>query len=154
MKIARSKYDVFVEIVCLLCIIGVFIYLVIAWPNIPTEVPGHYNAVGEVDRITKKDSLIVLPIVTLIMYIGLSILIKFPQAWNTGVRVTEENRERVYRILKNMLNTTKLLVVLGFTYITVNSIMAKPLHILFLPIYLSLMFGSLIYFIVKLVKAR
>jgi hypothetical protein len=47
-----------------------------------------------------------------------------------------------------------LLTVAVFAYLTVNSAMAKPLPVLFLPIFLSLMFGSLIFFIVKLVTAK
>lgn len=58
------------------------------------------------------------------------------------------------RILKSMLGTVKLLTVVAFAYLTVNSAMAKPLSVLFLPIFLSLMFGSLIFFIVKLVTAK
>jgi uncharacterized membrane protein len=154
MKIARSKYDILVEVSCLLCLIGSVIYLVAAWQHIPNEIPGHYNAMGEIDRITSKGSLVVLPIITWIMYAGMTVIGRFPQIWNTGVAVTEENKKRVYRLLKNMLGTLKLLIVAVFTYLTVNSSMAKPLSPLFLPVFLIVMFGSLIFFIVKLVKVK
>ncbi len=154
MNIIKSKYDILVEACCFLCLTGVLIYLVVAWQHIPNEIPGHYNAIGEIDRITSKGSLIALPIVAWIMYIGISIIERFPQIWNTGVRVTEENKEKVYRILKNMLGTVKLLLVVAFSYLTINSAMAKPLSVLFLPVFLSLIFGSLIFFIVKLVAAK
>ena len=154
MKIKTNRYDLFVEACCLLCLIGVLVYLVIAWQHIPQKVPGHYNALGEIDKMTSKGSLIALHITSWIMYIGLSVIAKFPQIWNTGVKVTEKNKEKVYRILKSMLGTVKLLTVVAFAYLTVNSAMAKPLSVLFLPIFLSLMFGSLIFFIVKLVTAK
>jgi len=88
------------------------------------------------------------------MYIGMSVIVKLPQIWNTGVNVTEENKEKVYRILKSMLGTVKLLTVAVFAYLTVNSAMAKPSPVLFLPIFLSLMSGSMIFFIVKLITAK
>ena len=154
MEIKTNKYDFFVETCCLLCLIGVLIYLVIAWQHIPQKVPGHYNALGEIDKMTSKGTLIALHITSWIMYIGLSVIAKLPQIWNTGVKLTEENKEKVYRILKSMLGTVKLLTVITFAYLTVNSAMAKPLPVLFLPIFLCLMLGSLIFFIVKLVTTK
>lgn len=154
MKIKRTKFDIFIEVCCLLCLVGIWIYLIVIWEHIPDEIPGHYNAMGEIDRVTGKGSLLVLPITTWIMYIGLTVVERFPQVWNTGVIVTEENKERVYRILKSMLGTLKLNVVVVFTYLTVNSAMAKPLPIWFLPVSLIIMFGFLIFFIIRLIKAK
>lgn len=154
MKIRRCKFDIFIEICCLLCLFGTLIYLIAIWEHIPGEIPGHYNAMGEIDRITSKESLLVIPIITWIMYIGLTVVEKFPQIWNTGVTVTEENMEKVYRILKSMLGTFKLSMVAKFTYLTIYSAMAKPLSIWFLPISLIIMFGLLTFFIIKLVKAK
>lgn len=154
MKIKRTKFDIFIEVCCLLCLVGIWIYLIVIWEHIPDEIPGHYNAMGEIDRVTGKGSLLILPITTWIMYIGLTVVERFPQVWNTGVIVTEENKERVYRILKSMLGTLKLNVVVVFTYLTVNSAMAKPLPIWFLPVSLIIMFGFLIFFIIRLIKAK
>ncbi len=150
----KSKYDILVEVCCLVCLIGLLIYLVTVWQRIPDEIPGHYNAMGEIDRITSKRSLIALPIITWIMYAGVTVIGKFPQIWNTGVTVTEANKEKVYRVLKNMLGTLKLLMVITFTYLTVHSALAKPLPALFLPISVGILFGSLIFFIFKLVKIK
>lgn len=86
------------------------------------------------------------------MYIGMTVIEYYPQIWNTGVTVTDENRERVYRILKNMLGTIKLLTVGVFSFLTVNSILAKDLPAWFLPIFLIVMFGAMIFYIVKLVR--
>ena len=154
MKITRSRYDIIVEILCMLCLLGPVLYLVINWGNIPDEIPGHYNALGQVDRITKKSSIIALPIVTAIMYIGMSAIERFPQAWNTGVTITEENKNRLYRIMKDMLKTTKLLIVVVFSYMTINSAIATQLSPWFLPVFLILMFGSMIYYIVKIIRNK
>lgn len=137
MKIRKSRYDVFIEVACLLCLTGTLAYLFVTWGQIPDEIPGHYNALGEVDRITSKGSLIALPIISWIFYIGLTVIGRFPQVWNTGVRITEENRDRVYRVLKNMLGTLKLLLVIVFSYLTINSSLVKPLPVIFLPLVYS-----------------
>ncbi len=154
LKVKKNKYDIAMEIVCLILLFGVLIYLLINWNNIPDQIPGHYNAMGEVDRMGSKKELLVLPVISWLMYLGMTIIGHFPQVWNTGVKVTEENKEGVYRILKNMLNTLKLIMVAVFVYLTVNSSQAISLSVWFLPVFLIVMFGSLIYFIIKLVKVK
>jgi uncharacterized membrane protein len=154
LKINKSKFDVIINILCLLCLVGTAVYLIIAWDKIPTSIPGHYNAAGEVDKMTNKSSSIILLIVGFIMFIGISIIEKFPQIWNTGVQVTEENRDKIYRILKSMSETMKLLVTLVFSYLSLQSTTGENLPPLFLPIYLSLMFGSITFFIIRLVKVK
>ena len=154
MPIKRSKYDVTINLICLLLLFGLVVYLLINWSDIPDKIPGHYNAMGEVDRWGNKGELLFLPIIGWIMYIGITVLEHFPQVWNTGVTVTEENKARIYPILKNIIGTTKLLVVGVFVILDINSALAKSLPIWFLPIFLVLMFGSIIFSVVKLTRAK
>ena len=154
MKIKKNKYDIIINFLSLLCLVGTVVFLIISWKTIPAEIPGHYNAAGEVDKVTDKSSLIVLLIVGWIIFIGLSVVEKFPQIWNTGVQVTEQNKEKIYRILKNMIGTIKLLVALMFSYLTLYSATGKSLPLLFTPVFLILMFGSIALFIFQLVKDK
>lgn len=154
MKIKKSKYDVTVNIICLTLLLGITIYLGINWSDIPDKIPGHYNAMGGVDTWVNKGELIILPIVGWTIYLVITVIGQFPKLWNTGVAVTAENKERVYSILKNMLNTVKLLVIIIFAFLTINSALAKNLPIWFLPVFLVLIFGSIIFFIIKLFKAK
>lgn len=143
-----------VDLICLILLIGVLIYLFLNWNSIPDKIPGHFNAMGEIDRMGSKKELLVIPLISWLMYLGMTVLEKFPQVWNTGVTVTEENKERVYRVLKNMLCTMKLIVVANFVYITINSSQGKSLPVLYLPVFLTLTFGSVIFFIIKLVRVK
>lgn len=150
----KSRYDVVINLFCLLLLVGIVAILIVNWSNIPDKIPGHYNAVGEVDRWGNKEELLILPIIGWILYIGITVLEQFPQIWNTGVKVTEQNATRIYRILKNMVGTIKLLMVFVFVFLTANSAFAKALPDWFLPTFLVLIFGSMIFFIVKLIRAR
>ncbi len=154
MLIKRSKYDMVVNMISLLLLIGVVVYLAVTWNGIPDKIPGHYNGMGEVDRWGSKGELLILPIIGWVMYIGITILEHFPQIWNTGVTVTEENKARIYPILKNMIGTTKLLVVGVFVFLAVNTALANSLPIWFLPVSLILMFGSIILFVLKLIREK
>ena len=154
MKIEKNKFDTLANIFCLLLLIGVSLYLFVSWDKLPQEVPGHYNGAGEADIISSKDSLIFPLVVAWILFIGLTIIERYPQIWNTGVTVTEKNRERVYRTLKNMLNTIKLILTVIFSYTIINSSLGLNLSPYFLPAFLLLIFGTLILYGVILVKSK
>lgn len=154
MKVKSNVYDKIVEILCLLCMFGVVVYLFINWQRIPSEIPGHFNASGQVDRITDKNSLFALLIVTWIMYIGLSAISHFPNIWNTGVTITAKNKEKVYRIIKYMLVTEKLVVVCIFSYLTLHSTTGNALPSFFLPLFLTLVFGTMVVTGICLIKIR
>lgn len=150
----RSKYDIAVNIACVLLLSGIVIYLAVNWSKIPEQIPGHYNVYGVVDRWTNKGELLIPPIVGWIMFIGLTVIGRYPQIWNTGVTITAENRERVYRVIKNMLGTMKLIMCAVFTILTLNSATAKGLPIWFLPVFLVLTFGTIIFSIVRLLQVK
>lgn len=154
MRISKNKFDIIVDIICLICLIGLILFLAISWSNIPDQVPGHYNSRGEVDKLSGKGSLIGLAAIAWAMYILMFLVEMFPKTWNTGVKITKENAARVYRTMKNMIGIMKLLLVFIFTFLTVNSALAKPLPTLFTPITLILTFGSIAFFAVRLIRVK
>ncbi len=153
MKVARNKYDYIINILSVLCLLGVSIFLLVSWDKIPVKIPGHYNFAGKIDKFTDKSSLKVLLAVNWGFFLLLSLIERFPGTWNTGIQVTERNREKVYRILKNMLGTLKLCVVLVFSYIILHSTSAKNMPLLFVPVFIILLFGSIGFFGYQLKKA-
>ncbi len=154
MKLKPGKYNIIVEILCLLLLCGNTMYLILNWAVIQTKIPGHYNAAGEIDRWGEKGELIFMLVLNWVLYIFLTVLEQFPQIWNTGVDITEENRERIYRILRNMLSTAKFLMVVDFVFINIRQTTLVPMPGWFLPAMLGLLFGSIIYYMIKLVKNR
>ena len=154
MKIKNSKFDIAINMLCLIMIIGTAIYLIVNWTNIPENVPMHHNFSGEVDRFGNKSEMIILPILTVIMFSFMSVVEHFPQLWNTGIKVTDKNKEYVYRILKNMITTLKLIVVCVFTYLTMQTALVIELPSLFLPAFILILFGDMLFWILKLVKVN
>ena len=154
MKIKNSVWDNILEVCCWILVIGIPVYLMIAWKNIPSEIPMHYDALGNVDRWGDKSELIILPIMTFLMCSFLSVIEFFPQMWNTGIKITEENKERAYRILKSMIKTLKLIVITDFSFMTVNSLMGKDLPLWFGPVFVALVFGDLVFWLIKLVRVK
>ena len=153
-KIERNALDVLEAIVSLSCLVGVTLYLIFAWSTIPAKVPMHYNAAGEVNRWGSKSELIILPIISWLIYGMITLIERLPQVWNTGIRVTEENRAVVYRLLKNMIACVKMITLSIFSCLTVLSSLARNLPMWFLLAFLVLLFGTIAYYIVKLTRLR
>lgn len=154
MKIKNTRIDWFIEMICILLLGGITLYLILSWSTIPDKIPMHFNVAGQVDRWGNKIEIIFMPIVSWLLYGFITVMEQFPQIWNTGVMITEENAYRVYRILKNMIQITKLLVVIMFFYITICSIFAINMSMWASVIELVLIFENLILGVVKLYKNR
>ncbi|MBQ9934738.1 MAG: DUF1648 domain-containing protein [Lachnospiraceae bacterium] len=143
-----------INILCLAIMIGSLVWLIAYWKNIPDEIATHFNLYGEADNFGSKKDIIVLPIFAWLTYGMMSLVECIPGAWNTGVKVTPENSARVYSIIKGMLVTLKLFVVLTFTLITVFSAIGTSIPILFLPVELIGIFGTIIISLIRLYRAR
>ena len=57
-------------------------------------------------------------------------------------------------LLAHMLSTLKFLMVVLFAWITVWCALARPLPVWFLPVVLIALFGDMIYWLVRLFRAR
>jgi len=95
-----------------------------------------------------------LPATGWFLYALLSVVSRYPQIWNTGVKVTEANAERVRRVIQNLLCTMKMILASAFVYLTVSSANVLSLCVWFLPVFLILTFGTIGYCIWQLIRVR
>lgn len=155
MEIKHNKLDTIAEVFCMILLIVTTLYTIYMYIQLPEKIPIHYNAAGVIDRYGNKLEIFILLIVTWVMYIGLSLVTRVPQFWNTGVSVTAENKDRVYRILKNMLKIIKMEIIVIFCYLIYNTTTLYNLPKWFVLVFLVLLFSTmLISFIVLIKKAK
>lgn len=142
------------NILCLLVLVGITVYLIIRWNSMPKLIPKHFDFAGNVDSYGDKGSILIMPIMSWVLYIIITVLEMFPQIWNTGVKVTEQNKFRVYAILRLMIDIIKLVFVLSFAYITICSVEFTPLGTWFGFVEIGTIFLTIILCMVKLYKAK
>lgn len=142
------------NILCLLVLVGIAIYLMIRWNSMPKLIPTHYDFAGNVDSYGDKNSILIMPIMSWVLYIIITVLEMFPPIWNTGVKVTEQNKFRVYAILRLMLDIIKLVIVISFAYTTICSVEFMPLGMWFGLVEVGTIFLTIILCMVKLYKAK
>lgn len=154
MKFEKGKFNIILNVLCLIILVSTILFLTVTWSKIPDKVPMHYDSVGNIDRWGSKLEILILPVITWIMYGFMTIIEKFPQAWNTGVKVTEENKERVYCTLIHLISTIKFIIVCVFAYLTIQIAFPFELSAWFTPIFLLAIFGDLLYWIWKLYRVK
>lgn len=154
MRIKNNKIDIIIEMLCILLLVGISGYILFMWSSIPEKIPMHYDALGNIDRWGDKAEIIILPITSWLMYLFMTGIGFVPTLWNTGVKVTQENQERVYRTLKYLMKTMKLIVVLDFSILTLYSLLGKSLPSWFTIVILIAVFGNLLFWIVRLFKVK
>ena len=135
-------------------LIGTLAYLILGWSSFPDQIPMHYNGAGEIDRWGGKGEIIFIEVMMWILYLGIGVVEKYPQIWNTGVEVTAKNKEKVYRTLKYMLKTLKFLTALIFAYLIVNSLQSAPLPGWFTPAVMILVFGDMAFWLIRLFRIK
>ena len=150
----KTTFSKITNLISLLSFVGIVLYVIITWKNIPDMIPGHYNIAGEIDKYSSKNSIWILIVVQILLFTMMSVLERFPNIWNTGVQITEENVERVYTNLRNMQTYLKMMIMIYFSYMTFQSIGGGNLHSMSVFVFLVLVFGGMAVFLVKVFKNR
>lgn len=154
MKTENTRADRILDLLGWILLIGTLAYLILGWSSFPDQIPMHYNGVGEIDRWGGKGEIIFIEVMMWILYLGIGVVEKYPQIWNTGVEVTVKNKEKVYRTLKYMLKTLKFLTALIFAYLIVNSLQSAPLPGWFTPAVMILIFGDMAFWLIRLFRIK
>ena len=147
------------ETFILAVVIATFVYVLLTFSNLPKTVPTHVGATGQVDGYGKKSSLLAMPLLSLITYIGLSILQRFPNVFNYPIEVTENNVDALHSLGIKMIRCMKLFVVLIFavgTCLFTESAFGRdfPAGYALVAILLVLMSVMIVYYIVKMSKQK
>ena len=101
-------------------LLGATIFVLVMWPHVPEQIPTHFNISGEPDAYGGKGQMILLIVLAWVMFIGMTVLMNFPDTWSLPVKVTAENRARLYSIARTMLEIIKFLAVLLMTTLFVS----------------------------------
>lgn len=121
-KIPKTKREWIWDCIGLLTFLGSVFLLLWQWDNIPDKVPGHYNALGEVDRWGEKWELLFLPGIGAIILILLGVLERFPEVYNYPKRFNESNAEQFYLHNRMLLNQLKNISQIIFAFILYESV--------------------------------
>jgi uncharacterized membrane protein len=113
----RSRADIIIETLAALALallVGLTIYY---YPQLPDDIPAHFDFRGQPDRIGYKGTLLMMPSLGVLIFMGLTILGRYPHIYNYPCPITESNARRQYALARQLLAAVKLLSLIIFAYI-------------------------------------
>ena len=154
LKIALTSADKLVETLGWIVLLAIWVLTVTNYPNLPDTIPTHFNASGEADGFGGKATILTLPIVASILFVGLTILNKYPHLFNYPIKMTADQALNQYTNATKLVRYLKFSIVVIFGLIVLQTIRkvngeADGLGEWFLSLTLGLIFIPMGYFIFK-----
>ncbi|MCR5466370.1 MAG: DUF1648 domain-containing protein [Lachnospiraceae bacterium] len=111
MRIANNTVDWVLKAVAFLCCAATAVIVAVRWNKLPDKIPTHFELNGEPNGYSGKEMLIVL-LVVMVAISGLMYLSEmFPKLWNLPVKITDANREFVYRTAKYFMEVETIIII-------------------------------------------
>ena len=158
-RIELTVTDKAIEIIGWFALLAIWVLVISNYSNLPDTIPTHYNGMGNADGFGNKTNILILPLIANILFVGITIINKFPYIFNYPTQITEENALRQYTNATRMLRFMKLILVILFGLITFKTIQGANGQsfgpsVWFLPLTLGLIFIPLSYFITKSFRTK
>ncbi|OCT13079.1 hypothetical protein A8709_20215 [Paenibacillus pectinilyticus] len=158
-QLPRTKTETALDAICLLVIISMIAYAAYEWQGLPERIPMHFDAKGNIDGWGNKWSLIPIPVIGIIIYVGLSLLGKVPHVFNYPSQITEANAPGQYQNARLFINCLKTVIVVLFGFIEWSILHSAKegtldLNLWVLGLLVVVMLGTIVFFIVRSFKLR
>jgi uncharacterized membrane protein len=149
-----TSTDRIIEIAGWLALAFIWIITLFHYRNLPDTIPSHFNVAGQADGFGPKTSIFILPVLGTILFIGLTILNRFPQVFNYPVKLTPENVANQYMMATRLIRYLKLAILAIFAIILWLSSYAaihqtNSIGIWLLPTMMIMIFVPIGYYIYK-----
>ncbi len=122
LKIPLKPIDLWVELFSLFLLICIAGYAIISYDSLPDIIPTHFNGKGVPDVFGNKSSLFSPIFLLAFLFVGLTLLNRYPHMFNYMGRITKENALHQYTLATRMVRLLKLSIVLIFGFITYSQI--------------------------------
>ncbi len=121
-KIKLTSFDKAIELLASIAVLGIWFVTLSNYMALPKIIPIHYNLNGVADGFGNKANILLLPIIATLMFIGMTILNKYPHIFNYQGTITEQNAFRKYTNATRLLRIVKLITVIIFGLIVLKII--------------------------------
>jgi uncharacterized membrane protein len=157
--IPHTQLEVYCEIIAAATLIGFAAYLAAIWTKLPAQIPVHFNIMGQPDRWGSRNTHFSLFGVMAALYIGISILQRFPQIYNYPFGLTPQNVYRQYQLARQLLTLIKTEIVCLFCLVQWETVLAArershALGIWLIPVMLLAILGAIVHYFVQASKAK
>lgn len=158
-KLQLNQTDKILEVLGWVSVVGIWALTLTNYSILPEIIPIHFNGAGKADGFGNKTQIFVLPIISTLLFIGLTTLNKHPHMFNYPSQITKENAVHQYTNATRMMRVLKLVIVVLFGLIVFRKIQivnghADGLGTWFLPLTMGMIFIPMLYFLIKSLKKK
>ncbi|MFZ4475921.1 MAG: DUF1648 domain-containing protein [Saprospiraceae bacterium] len=148
-KLELSTSDKILEFAGWLTILLVWVLTFANYKILPDQIPTHFNAAGVADGYGAKWMIFTLPLVSTVVFVGLTILNKYPHIFNYLTTITESNAQREYTNATKLIRGLKFAIAFVFGLIAYQTIQhatrqTQELGVWFFPLVVGLVFVPVI----------
>lgn len=116
-KIQKSFSDKVLETLGWVGVIVLWTLLMLNYNTTPDEVPIHFNLSGTADAYGGKLFLFFIPVVSTVLYVGITLLNRIPHTFNYPVKIDDTNAKAMYTKATRMMRFLKFSIVVVFGFI-------------------------------------
>jgi len=154
LQLELSRSDQAFEIIGWLSLVIMWVYTFTNYSTLPDIIPIHFNGEGQPDDFGSRATIFIFTGIGTLIFVGLTVLNKYPQKFNYLGKITPENAQRQYtnatkmvRFLKFAISLILLLSVYEISQIATGK--SQGFGIWFLPFVLGLIFIPVIIYGIK-----
>lgn len=156
-QIRVKKTDIGMEMICLFTMLVAGIYIMYLWLKMPDTIAIQYNLNGQVENYGHKTTLLILLPIAILVYIGLTLLERYPHTYHYLVEITQSNMVKQYQLAIRFIRVVKLETVILFLHTNILIMHSAikyegSLGIGFLPLLLIAVFTSILVYIRQSIK--
>lgn len=158
-KLTRTQWENSFDMLAIVAILY-SIYIIFAnYHTMPETIPSHFGFSGKPDAYGGKGTILLLPVVSIFLFLGMSLVARKPHIFNYPVSITLANAEREYILARQFLATIRAEIVGMFAYLTWSLVEVAQgktfgLGALFLPVILVTMAVSITIYIIRARRLR
>lgn len=145
-----TLYQRIIHILTLVVLLAIWVSIPLCWGSLPEQIPIHFDFAGNANGWGGRASILLMPAIITVTTVIMFVVERFPQTWNTGVKVTPLNQAFVYRTCKDMLVTLELTIALSMAIPHVYTLSSAAMPIWVAPVMLVLILGPMVYFLIRL----
>ena len=151
---APTLYHRIAAIVSAVILVAVIVVILCLWKTLPEQVPTSYDVRGDPTDWGGRATLLITPIIGLAAEGVMSLVTLFPSAWNTGIRVTPENRFVVYRALMDLMADERLSFAVVFAALTLLPVFFEGTGAWVPAAILPLMFWPIVRYLIRVIRIK
>jgi uncharacterized membrane protein len=146
-SLPKSRQETILNLVAIAGLFAVFAIAIRAWFVLPETIPTHFDLTGKANGWGNKSIIWLFPILGAIVYVGFTILRRYPHTFNYPVAITAENAAKQYQIAISLLDWLKTEFVWQLAYIVwlimeMARLGTSGLSWLLLPVIMVIIFGT------------